>query len=515
MCIRDSGTDNYGVSSVVFYYNSTNDNWEGSQGISTDTSAPYTASFDTTVLNNGTRYLYTVATDTAGNTTTSTIIPVTIDNTKPEILNNIINFPNEVATSDTLAWRATHRSLDITQVEYFIDTIGTNGSGLSLDLWAGTTAKDFGGTVDVSALSDWFHTIYVHAMNSEWVRWTWYANKTFKKIYPTTPDTTAPTITPNETPVQNITKTTANIAFQSSENGQAKVHYGKTVSYTNVTEYQAVTANTDKTISLSDLSCGTTYHYKTYAKDALNNEANTSDANFTTLACDSTTWVEITSLYISNLWATSAKINYTTDTAADTWFYRISTTAYTWTWTGLDNNYVNISSLATGKTYYYQVKFIKNGQTTTSNPISFKTATASDGIKVNSIERILNGNNPTPGWDYTNGYHFRFDITVNNMFRDTLKFKLANRSNSVNTMEVASKTEIFVSEEGIDSRITTWTILTAADTYSSGMSISALDADSNLWGKQLMLDMFYKIPAWSQGIFSTSYGMQASTVIRD
>ncbi|MEI7557594.1 MAG: hypothetical protein WCJ45_01795 [bacterium] len=54
-------------------------------------------------MNNGTRYLYTVATDTAGNTTTSTIIPVTIDNTKPEILNNIINFPNEVATSDTLA----------------------------------------------------------------------------------------------------------------------------------------------------------------------------------------------------------------------------------------------------------------------------------------------------------------------------------------------------------------------------------------------------------------------------
>ena len=236
-------------------------------------------------------------------------------------------------------------------------------------------------------------------------------------------DTTAPTITPNATPVQNITKTTADIVFQSNENWQAKIHYGKTTSYNRVTEYQAVTANTDKTISLAELTCGTTYHYKIYAKDALNNEWNLSDAIFSTTACSSST-----------------------------------------------------------------------------------------GITVNSISRILNGNNPTPWWDYTSGYHFRFDLTINNTGENTLKFKLANRSNSVTTMETANNTKIVVSENGVSSD-TEWAIkttLTAADTYSDALNIAGMDSDADKQGDQIILDMFYKIPAWSQWTFSTSYGIQAT-----
>ncbi|MCF7862303.1 hypothetical protein K9M79_08765, partial [Candidatus Woesearchaeota archaeon] len=102
-------------------------------------------------------------------------------------------------------------------------------------------------------------------------------------------DTTAPTITPHTTPVQSITRTTAGIVFQSSESGEGKVHYGITGSYGLMTTYQSVTANTDKTITLEGLTCGTTYHYTIYAMDASGNEANTTDATFTTSSCPDTT----------------------------------------------------------------------------------------------------------------------------------------------------------------------------------------------------------------------------------
>jgi hypothetical protein len=104
---------------VVFYYNDTNNETDPVH-ISTDTSAPYTGVLDTTALANGTWYLYTVAIDEAGNTTTSTIIPVTVDNTKPVV--HPLTFPEHASTAADLVGLATHGTLNITQVEYFIDT---------------------------------------------------------------------------------------------------------------------------------------------------------------------------------------------------------------------------------------------------------------------------------------------------------------------------------------------------------------------------------------------------------
>jgi hypothetical protein len=221
-----------------------------------------------------------------------------------------------------------------------------------------------------------------------------------------------------------VTQTTFAVTFQSNENWQAKIHYGVTNNYNRVTEYQSVTANTDKTISLSELNCGVTYHYKIYAKDVLGNEGNLADATFTTAACSST------------------------------------------------------------------------------------------GINV-TVSRILNGNTPIAWWDYISGYHFRFSLTVNDI-NNTLRFKLSDRSNSVTTMAASGNTKVVVSENGVDLD-TQWTtgttaILTGADTYSSNLNISNMDREIGIRGKQLYLDMFYKIPLWSQWIFSTSYGIQAEHI---
>jgi hypothetical protein len=105
----------------------------------------------------------------------------------------------------------------------------------------------------------------------------------------------------------------------------------------------------------------------------------------------SATAPDITSLNISDLSSTSMKINYTTDIVPDTKFYRINTTAYSGSWVALTASPMTIGSLTANISYYYQVKFVKNGQTSYSVPMSFKTAPANTGIVVNKIERILHG----------------------------------------------------------------------------------------------------------------------------
>jgi hypothetical protein len=53
----------------------------------------------------------------------------------------------------------------ITQVEYFFDSIGSDDAGTDLTLAAGTTTRNFNGTIDVSGLETGPHTLYVHAKN--------------------------------------------------------------------------------------------------------------------------------------------------------------------------------------------------------------------------------------------------------------------------------------------------------------------------------------------------------------
>jgi len=514
--ITSTTTDNFNIYRVYFYYNNVNNT--GSEDMfGQDGDAPYTATLDTTTLANGAWYIYSLAVDMAGNSTYSTIISVTIDNTKPEILNNVINFPSEVATSDTLAWRATHRSLNITQVEYFIDTIGTNGAGSWLDLWAGTTAKDFGWTVDVSTLSAWWHTIYVHAMNSEWIRGTWYANKTFKKISPN--DTTAPTIT-YSTGV--VTQTTFAVTFSSNENGAAWIKYGLTNSYGSYTTNYTVTWGENKTITLAWLTCGTTYHYSIFAKDASNNEWNLSDATFTTTACDviDTTAPTITYSTGAVTQTTSAITFKSNENGQAKIHYGVTTnynrvTEYQSVTANTDKT-ISLSELNCGVTYHYKI-YAKDALGNEGNlaDSTFTTASCSStGINV-TVSRILNGNTPIAWWDYISGYHFRFNLTVNDI-NDRLRFKLSDRSNSVTTMAASGNTKVVVSENGVDLD-TQWTTgttatLTGPDIYSSNLNIYNMDREIGVRGRQLYLDMFYKIPLWSQWIFSTSYGIQADHI---
>ncbi|MDP2669981.1 MAG: hypothetical protein Q8O99_03115 [bacterium] len=142
-----------------------------------------------------------------------------------------------------------------------------------------------------------------------------------------------------------------------------------------------------------------------------------------------------------------------------------------------------MSTLTPNKTYTVTIKSKASGQSNyTTTSFSIKTSSSANGIVVNSIERILDGSTPTAGGGYASGYHFRFNVTVNNLSKSDVSFKLADWSNSVTTMAVASNTKFVLSSDGVDSDTdgTLTGSLTAADTYSSAVSTSTVDSDASL-----------------------------------
>gem|GEM_PF-2295646 len=188
----------------------------------------------------------------------------------------------------------------------------------------------------------------------------------------------------------------------------------------------------------------------------------------------------------------------------------MSTTAYSGTWMTSEASWQYVSDLTPNTTYYYQVRFINNGHTVISIPMSFKTAAAEDGIVVHSIARVLNNVDPVVGGTYANGYHFRFYLTINALWEDRLEFKLANWSRTDGgTMAVANNTKVIVSEQGTGDYNATGTTLTNTS-YTTIADVWDMDADQNLGGRQLYLDLFYKIPTGSQGVYTTSFGIQSS-----
>jgi hypothetical protein len=130
------------------------------------------------------------AIDNVGNITSDGIpwYGFIVDTTTPTIdnLNVTVNSSSSISvaglTSST--WLA-----DISEAEYYIDSIWTSGS---LSLWEWTTGKNFYWTIDISGLSNTTHTIYVRSKNLAWTR-SLYTSQSFTKVAAS--DTTSPTLT--------------------------------------------------------------------------------------------------------------------------------------------------------------------------------------------------------------------------------------------------------------------------------------------------------------------------------
>jgi hypothetical protein len=80
----------------------------------------------------------------------------------------------------------------------------------------------------------------------------------------------------------DITTSTATITWTTDEWATSEVEYGLTTSYGSTASPALPALVTSHSVTLSDLSAGTTYHFRVKSKDASENEAMSGDFTFTT-----------------------------------------------------------------------------------------------------------------------------------------------------------------------------------------------------------------------------------------
>lgn len=93
------------------------------------------------------------------------------------------------------------------------------------------------------------------------------------------PDTTPPTI--SSISVTSVDSSSATIVWGTNEPSSSFVDYGLDTNYSNMADDLSLT--TSHTMLLSNLSPGTTYHFRVRSSDAVGNESSSGDQTFTTL----------------------------------------------------------------------------------------------------------------------------------------------------------------------------------------------------------------------------------------
>ena len=113
--ISATASDNTGVSKVDFYRDS-------NVLLGTDTTSPYGISWNTTSVTSGAHPLTAVVTDLAGNTKTSSIVNVSVDNAPPSVsLSAPAN--NAYVTGTFAVSAAATDNVAITKVEFYLDNV--------------------------------------------------------------------------------------------------------------------------------------------------------------------------------------------------------------------------------------------------------------------------------------------------------------------------------------------------------------------------------------------------------
>jgi hypothetical protein len=125
--VAANASDNIGVTKVEFYR-------DGSTLIGSDTTAPYSVSFDTTTLANGSHSFYAKAYDTAGQSTTSVTSTVTVSNVTDAPPSVTLTSPVSGATVSGTITVAANASdnVGVAKVEFYRDgstLIGTDTTG--------------------------------------------------------------------------------------------------------------------------------------------------------------------------------------------------------------------------------------------------------------------------------------------------------------------------------------------------------------------------------------------------
>lgn len=136
-------------------------------------------------------------------------------------------------------------------------------------------------------------------------------------------DTTAPII--SNVQVINVSTSSATIVWDTNESSNSAVDYGLTTAYASgtVSDPGFVTSHS---ITLTNLSPGTIYHFQVSSSDAAANRATAGDFTFTTLGGQVPP--VISNVQVVDITDTSARVTWTTNTLTDSTVYYGTSTGY-------------------------------------------------------------------------------------------------------------------------------------------------------------------------------------------
>ncbi|OGZ79261.1 MAG: hypothetical protein A2358_03225, partial [Candidatus Staskawiczbacteria bacterium RIFOXYB1_FULL_37_44] len=202
--------------------------------------------------------------------------PVT--NTAPA-LTSVATSPNPIQGGSTLTITPTGQADDDSDaLYYYCNETGSATSADTLCTQANTSyATPYSSMTCSYAVSTGNTTRTVYCRTYDGTEYSSEVTATY------TVDTTAPTVSD----VSSIaTDSTATITWTTNEAGSTMVEYGTTTNYgTSTTETDTSTRVTSHSVSLSNLSSCTAYHYRVRSTDSVSNETIGEDNTFTTTGC--------------------------------------------------------------------------------------------------------------------------------------------------------------------------------------------------------------------------------------
>jgi hypothetical protein len=269
--ISANASDNIGVLGVQFKVDGTNVGAE-------DTTSTYGITWDSTAIADGSHTITAVARDAAANSTVSSAITVTVDNTAPV---RSAGTPTGTQTVGTTSANLTLTTGESATCKY------STSSGVAYASMTNTFGTT-GGTSHsqtISSLSDGnSYNYYVRCIDG-----ASNANSSDYSISFSVASPGSPTVTAQS--ASSIGQTTATLNGTVTSTGGATVttrgfNYGLTTGYGTVASESGSFSTGVYTQGLTGLTCGTLYNYQAFGTNASLLTGNSSNATFTTSACD-------------------------------------------------------------------------------------------------------------------------------------------------------------------------------------------------------------------------------------
>lgn len=246
--ITATATDTVGVSGVDFY--------QGTTLIGTDTTAPYSMSWNTATVVNGVYTLKAVARDAAGNSGTSANVSITVSNAASGVSVSITSPASGLTVSGTIALTATTSGGTVTRVDFYKDTDTAPFA---------TTTSLFTTFFNTATLSNGTHTFKAIGTTSNGLT-------TISPIIQVTVSNSSTTTT---APSTSVPGTPTGVVAQAGY-GKARLSWvapqvtgGSIASYTAVVNQTGATLSTTKSpVVFSSLTNGTMYTFSVVAKNS-------------------------------------------------------------------------------------------------------------------------------------------------------------------------------------------------------------------------------------------------------